>query len=731
MSIHSNLRETVISLSDGSQLLITLDRREDYYAAIRDTSLSYAWLLPPDGGPRRDLLGVLSNSLVPDRAKSRHARELAAAQRHAARNRSGREKQRCLDNATRHDWEAGQYAMFSRGMPHAVAELAPGVLIAGFDWGRPNARFRCIDILREQALFDIDGPELDRLFGNIRYFRRSAEERSLLDSVRQQHPELRAHLPPSGGMLPSRTYLVTAHREYALFLLGGLGLVLTCWSEGRLKPLHALQLGHYYRHRSAVFCRNQLIALGCRHTDRHASLHVIDPVSGETRHSIAFEPSWIPDSVVGCDATGMIALSGSGGRVRLLELDTLATRDLAACRGLGKEYSADLALSPDGRWLLATAHLGVMTLTDLRDLRSVELPLPEAERREPADYSTFPTPLIRIAGYYLDSTQVGHLHSGHIHVQSIDSLAFRPGAPDVPLPPLKAPHDAVNHALTLGFSALADCLRRWVRQPCQLSVKAVHDEIPELGTTRVGGYPDLPIGTRWPRHNGRPMQCLAQIDLSDLPGTLAASGFPATGLLTFFIALEPDLPTARFHDPDQSPGNVRVLYTPEGTPLERIRSTWDRGTPAADIVMPSCAARFATLPIDLPAIDSARVRQARLSPGERDLYAELLEHLHAVAPGHRYHFIGGNARLIQCGDPADEAERIVRGIDRYQLQIDDPALAADVLRASTDWVQLAQFDSCSEAGWEWGDGGVLHWMIREDDLRHGCFDRVIMTFECH
>jgi hypothetical protein len=38
-----------------------------------------------------------------------------------------------------------------------------------------------------------------------------------------------------------------------------------------------------------------------------------------------------------------------------------------------------------------------------------------------------------------------------------------------------------------------------------------------LGTSRTGGAPDLPPGTRWPRCKGQPQSFLAQIRVRDLP----------------------------------------------------------------------------------------------------------------------------------------------------------------------------------------------------------------------
>ena len=59
-------------------------------------------------------------------------------------------------------------------------------------------------------------------------------------------------------------------------------------------------------------------------------------------------------------------------------------------------------------------------------------------------------------------------------------------------------------------------------------------DISVIGTTRHGGYPDLPENESWPVENGKAMSFLAQINLGELePGF--APYLPAQGWLYFFI----------------------------------------------------------------------------------------------------------------------------------------------------------------------------------------------------
>ncbi|WP_254885968.1 DUF1963 domain-containing protein [Streptomyces sp. NA02950] len=43
---------------------------------------------------------------------------------------------------------------------------------------------------------------------------------------------------------------------------------------------------------------------------------------------------------------------------------------------------------------------------------------------------------------------------------------------------------------------------------------------------------------------------------------------------------------------------------------------------------------------------------------------------------------------------------------------------------------LAQFDSDEDTGMMWGDGDVLYWLIRPEDLAAGRFEAAVFTWQC-
>jgi len=87
-------------------------------------------------------------------------------------------------------------------------------------------------------------------------------------------------------------------------------------------------------------------------------------------------------------------------------------------------------------------------------------------------------------------------------------------------------------------------------------------EVP-TGASKIGGLPDLPVGSEWPVHpGGLPYAFIAQINLRELVEAVGdAPGLPSSGLLSFFWDPEDGY--------DAVPACSRVIYT-EGTDLAPV-----------------------------------------------------------------------------------------------------------------------------------------------------------------
>lgn len=83
-----------------------------------------------------------------------------------------------------------------------------------------------------------------------------------------------------------------------------------------------------------------------------------------------------------------------------------------------------------------------------------------------------------------------------------------------------------------------------------------------LGGTKLGGHPDLPAASKWPRVEREPLTFLAQISLAEVNKLLPKGRLPPSGLLSFFLG----------NDAEGAAGyceNMRVILTPARSKLVR------------------------------------------------------------------------------------------------------------------------------------------------------------------
>lgn len=203
-------------------------------------------------------------------------------------------------------------------------------------------------------------------------------------------------------------------------------------------------------------------------------------------------------------------------------------------------------------------------------------------------------------------------------------------------------------------------------------------------TSKLGGHPDLPRTTAWPRAEGRPMAFVAQVRLDDLAG-LDGDVLPASGLLSFFCA------SAALGDEDAG----RVIYTEAGTPLERADApaeleTDERFTPAPL----TATAALSGLPWQ-----SEKLDQLDLSSKQRQAYHDALQ-----------------------PDTDTPIHRILGHPDAIQ---DDPRSGQNTA------CLLLQVDSDESVGMMWRDVGRLYYLIEPADLAARRFDRCRLDFQCY
>ena len=256
----------------------------------------------------------------------------------------------------------------------------------------------------------------------------------------------------------------------------------------------------------------------------------------------------------------------------------------------------------------------------------------------------------------------------------------------------------------------------------------VDEEIEDspIGASRIGGLPDLPPGAAWPRLEGAALSFLAQIDLGELHRYPGAEALPAAGLLMFFH--DADGRTNRDEHgtwawPVRHRGGVQVLHLDNNDPAGLVRTAAPADDPTLRIfpvyevrpvserMMPAMESPF------YEALDPDSVHDAQWY--SRFSRAVSLDESDRERPVHR--LLGYPSELQ--GDPYLEAHLYASGQDFGADWQRDGARERALQREATRWRLLLQIDSEPGNTLLSQDGGFFYFMIHEDDLAAGRFDR--------
>jgi hypothetical protein len=138
----------------------------------------------------------------------------------------------------------------------------------------------------------------------------------------------------------------------------------------------------------------------------------------------------------------------------------------------------------------------------------------------------------------------------------------KPPVPPAPpgRPPLATLDDLDALIDRCGLSAARDLIQAYTT-PCFHLIAGGPAADAPLGTTRLGGAPDLPVGSVWPAGKSGYCGFLGQLDLADVAAHTGAAGLPNRGLLSLFVDSI---------DSAAEPVPVRAILTPSGAALTRL-----------------------------------------------------------------------------------------------------------------------------------------------------------------
>ncbi len=249
-----------------------------------------------------------------------------------------------------------------------------------------------------------------------------------------------------------------------------------------------------------------------------------------------------------------------------------------------------------------------------------------------------------------------------------------------------------------GLGALADTIAPAARPALILDRSLLEREPEELGATRLGGRPDLPAGTTWPRCHGYAQTFLAQLRLRDLPAEASElSGHDGT--LLFFAHV------------DRVDGSWNQPFTGECTTVLHART----GTPLRRAPLPRHALRLR------PAVPRYDVRPD-LPDENFGTSSRLMPPLHAVKLEDSFAWSGVRDRL----EGTDVRPHRVLGYSESPGGGSPCSLRAE--RKIDPWRQLFTLGYDRRLGFAIEHFGRVQFLIAPADLQAGRFGRACGFF---
>jgi uncharacterized protein YwqG len=237
-----------------------------------------------------------------------------------------------------------------------------------------------------------------------------------------------------------------------------------------------------------------------------------------------------------------------------------------------------------------------------------------------------------------------------------------------------------------------------------------------IGTSRIGGIPDLPAGIPWPEWKGLPQSFIAQINLDDVHRHVTNGVLPQSGMLWFFYDAQQETYGA---DPADY-GGWHVIFSDDHAGLQR---TVVPATLPAASQFKACSTSFAR-EITLSQQPELEIPNFDWTDDEQQKYETLL----STFPNPADHAALHN-RLLGYPETIQDDMRLQCQLASHGVtDISDPR-AAELAKGAMDWQLLLQIDTDERIGMRWGDAGMIYYWITRPDLQAHRFERTWLILQ--
>ncbi|MFX1449889.1 MAG: YwqG family protein [Promethearchaeota archaeon] len=295
------------------------------------------------------------------------------------------------------------------------------------------------------------------------------------------------------------------------------------------------------------------------------------------------------------------------------------------------------------------------------------------------------------------------------------------------------------------FTSIKDKILPLLKSSIRVRTISVPEEKIEIGTSKIGGSPDLPRDLDWPECNRLPLSFIAQFNLSELSTYNEDNTLPSSGMLYIFY----DTIRVIIHDYDENYNEVSKIFyyngdlsqltrTPPPKQLVNIRGDlWDAG------IFRACAITFAKEKV-LPESDSLYISDLGLNDNEKELYIRLIGEISKLynkkedkmrrLPTYITHRLLGYSDGINGSYMEYDCQLRLEGISWKEIfkgaftKLDE-SQKLKIKKECINWRLLFQIDSDYKAQTEWGDVGRIYFWIRNEALKKKDFSLIYALYQ--
>jgi uncharacterized protein YwqG len=269
------------------------------------------------------------------------------------------------------------------------------------------------------------------------------------------------------------------------------------------------------------------------------------------------------------------------------------------------------------------------------------------------------------------------------------------------------------------LTTIRDYIHKNIKNSIYLSL-IEEDTYEEQGTSRVGGYPDLPENFKWPNtKDGIPMTFIAQLNLNEISTCDENNLLPRRGILYFFIGrLEHAYDIEHKVIFIEEEENLKLEKTKDITVLEKENKEIFKAFKISGTSYPQ-----------LPNYAYVNCDEVE----DTETYFELEEHLLFMFKRYIGKIYGYPAE--QHNDSELEAAlKIIANCNynhsRKEIKNLADSLDGNIEKANEevrDMVMLLEIDSDASVGFQWWNSGTIHFFIRKEDLKNRNFNRTYLS----